>query len=384
MKIDFYRHQLSAADAEAVAGVIATPFLTTGAVAKGVESQIAAYFGLPHAILVNSWTNGAIAALMAMGIGPGDEVIVPANSFIATANVVEMTGATAVFADADHATLLLTPELAAAQVTERTRAVVPVHIYGQLCDIASLRAMLDSHPRASARIAILEDAAHCFEGERDGVKPGQLGDLAIFSFYATKNVTCGEGGAIITRDSELYAKMLETRLHGMSAIAANRFAGGRYNHWDMMRLGVKANLPDLLAALLPSQIDGIDARLPERQAVTDRYRRAFADGPLRLVAQLPNMRSAEHIFPLGVPNGQRDAAIVALNKADVPVTVNYRSIPGTTYYREKYGDLTDRYPVSQQWGLETLTLPLYPTLTREQQDYIIDIVKTRIYPLPGA
>jgi len=381
MKIDFYRHPLSAKDAEGVAKVLDTPFLTTGAVSRQVEAQIAAYFALPHALLVNSWTNGALAGLLALGIGAGDEVIVPANTFIATANVVVLTGAKVVFVDPDPETLLLTPELIAPHVTARTRLVMPVHMFGQMCDIPALRAMLDAHPAKEGRIAILEDCAHCFEGERDGIKPGQASDLAIFSFYATKNVTCGEGGAIITGDDDLARRLKESRLHGMSAIAVDRFSGGRYNHWDMMRLGTKANLPDLLAALLPSQIESIDARLPARREVADRYRRAFAGGPLRLVKQLQNCLSAEHIFPIAVPEEVRDEAIAALNAAGVPVTVNYRSVPGTTYYRELYGDLTANFPVAEQWGKETITLPLYPDLTPAEQDYIIETVIRDVYPL---
>ena len=381
MKIDFYRHDLTSADAASVAAVLDTPFLTTGSVCRAVEAQIERYFGLPHATLVNSWTNGALAVLLAIGIGPGDEVIVPANTFIATANVVELTGATVVFADADPETLLLTPELVEPHVGPKTRAVMPVHMFGQMCDVPALRRMLDKHGGADGRIAIVEDAAHCFEGEREGRKPGQDGDVAIFSFYATKNVTCGEGGAIVTSDADLHRRIRESRLHGMSATAADRFAGGRYNHWDMMRLGTKANLPDLLAALLPRQIEEIDARLPLRQAIARRYRAAFADGPLRMARQLQSCLSAEHIFPICVPGGRRDEAIAALNAAGIPVTVNYRSVPGTTYYRSRYGDLTDRVPVSHRWGLDTLTLPLFPSLDQEQQDHIIATVRARVYPL---
>src|SRR5262249_19457335 len=159
-----------------------------------VEAQLAAYFGTAHALLVNSWTNGAIAALLALGVGPGDEVIVPAMTFIATANAAEMVGAKPVFVDVDPDSLLLTPESVARVVTRRTKVVIPVHLYGQMVDMSGLAAALS----ARRDIAIVEDCAHCFEGERAGYKPGVHSACAIFSFYATKNVTCGEGGAIIT------------------------------------------------------------------------------------------------------------------------------------------------------------------------------------------
>ena len=212
MKVDFYKHPLGPGDADAVAAVLASPFLTTGKVAEAVEAQLAAYFSLPHAVLVNSWTNGAIAVLLALNIGPDDEVIVPAMTFIASANAVELVGAKVVFADVDPATLLLTPELAAKHVTQRTRAIMLVHLYGQMCDIPGLHRMLKAHPAVSQHISIIEDCAHCFEGEREGVKPGAASDVAIFSFYATKNITCGEGGAIVTKDDDLYRRVAISNL----------------------------------------------------------------------------------------------------------------------------------------------------------------------------
>lgn len=381
MKVDFYRHPLKPEDAQRIAAVLATPFLTTGQVARGVERQLRDYFGVPHACLVNSWTNGALAVLLAMELEPGDEVIVPAMTFIASANVVELAGGTVVFADVDPRTLLMQPEAVAKLVTPRTRAVMPVHIYGQLCDIEAMRAVVDSHPRRSGPILFIEDAAHCFEGEFQGHKPGRFGDVAIFSFYATKNVTCGEGGAIIARDDALFARILEARLHGMSAIAVDRFSAGRYNHWDMNRLGTKANLPDVLAALLPPQIETIDARLPERQRLCARYRAAFADGPLRLVGQLQSTRSAEHIFTIGMPNGARDQAIAALNAQGINVTVNFRSVTHTSYYRKRYPAAAEQCPVSETWGEQTLTLPMFPGLTEEEQDHVIRVVRDEVYRL---
>lgn len=275
MKVEFYRHGLGADDATEMSKVVTSAFLTTGRISHAVEDQLCEYFDVPHAVLVNSWTNGALALLMAMGIGPGDDVIVPAMTFIASANIVELLGATTVLVDVDPATLLVTPAAMAAAVTPRTKAAIPVHLYGQMVDIVALRKALDAVSRPGQHIHIVEDCAHCFEGRLNGSRPGAHSDAAVFSFYATKNVTCGEGGAVILRDAGLHALLKETRTHGMSAMAINRFAGGKYNHWDMERLGTKANLPDLLAALLPRQISTIDERLPQRQAVAQRYRNAL-------------------------------------------------------------------------------------------------------------
>lgn len=381
MKVDFYRHDLRPSDSDRIAKVLATPFLTTGQVARDVEAQLRAYFSMPHACLVNSWTNGALAVLLAMDLQPDDEVIVPAMTFVASANVVELAGAKVVFADVEPDSLLLTPEIVAKHMTERTRAVMPVHIYGQLCDVEGIRRAIDRHPSKAGRVLIVEDAAHCFEGEYRGAKPGRFGDVAIFSFYATKNVTCGEGGAIVARDDDLFQRILEARLHGMSAIAVDRFASNRYNHWDMNRLGTKANLPDILAALLPHQIETIDERLPRRQEVAGRYREAFGNGPLRLVREVPDTRCAEHIFPIGVPNGRRDQAIAALNAAGIHVTVNFRSVTGTRYYSRRYPSASTNCPNACLWGEQTLTLPMYPSLLREEQDYVIKVVHEQVYPL---
>jgi UDP-4-amino-4-deoxy-L-arabinose-oxoglutarate aminotransferase len=381
MKVDFYRHDLQPSDADRIAKVLATPFLTTGQVSRQVEAQLRNYFSVPHACLVNSWTNGALAVLLAMDLKPEDEVIVPAMTFIASANVVELAGARIVFADVEPGSLLLTPEIVAKHVTKRTKVVMPVHIYGQLCDVEGIRKAIDNHPARSGQVRIVEDAAHCFEGEFRGEKPGRFGDVAIFSFYATKNVTCGEGGAIIVRDGDLFQRVLEARLHGMSAIAVDRFASGKYNHWDMNRLGTKANLPDILAALLPNQIETIDQRLPQRQAVADRYREAFGNGPLRLVREVADTKCAEHIFTIGVPNSGRDQAIAALNAAGINVTVNFRSVTDTHYYKQKYPTASANCPNACLWGEQTLTLPMYPSLTLDEQDHVIKTVREQVYPL---
>src|SRR5215472_10395832 len=183
MKVEFFLHDLTAADGEAVSKVLSTPFLTSPGVGKQVEAQLCESFQTKHALLVNSWTNGAIATLLALGVGSGDEVIVPAMTFVATANVAELLGAKPVFVDVDETTLMLTPNGVARALTPKTRAVIPVHLYGQMCDIPALRAAIADRPE----VAIIEDAAHSFESRHKGDPPGAHSDAALFSFYATKN-----------------------------------------------------------------------------------------------------------------------------------------------------------------------------------------------------
>jgi UDP-4-amino-4-deoxy-L-arabinose-oxoglutarate aminotransferase len=377
MKVPFYRHSLGAGDAASIAQVLETPFLTSGAVGKKVEQDLSRFFGVPHALLVNSWTNGAEATLLAMGIGPGHEVIVPAMTFISSANIAEILGAKPVFADVDPDTLLLRPEAVRQALTPATRAVIPVHLYGQMCDVQALRAVLADRPD----VAIIEDCAHCFEGSLNGALPGAYSDAAIFSFYATKNVTCGEGGAIITRNPDLYAKLVQTRLHGMSAGAVDRYRQGAYAHWDMRMLGTKANLPDLLAALLPGQIANIRQRLPRREALARRYEQHFRGTPIRLVKPVPGAISARHIFPIHVPPTVRDRAIAVLNEQEIGVTVNFRSVPTMTYYREKYGYGPGDFPVSYAWGEGEITLPLFPSMSEAEQDHVVHSVLKHVVPL---
>lgn len=364
MKVPFYIHNLNDSDSSQVAEVLKTPFLTSGAIGKGVEQQLCEYFQVRNSLLTNSWTNGAIATLLAMDIGPGDEVIVPAQTFIATANVVELLGATPVFVDVNPTTLLLDLEAIKGAITNKTRAVIAVHLYGELCDTPAIYSYLKSRS-----IRFIEDAAHCFEGEKDGVKPGMHSDAAIFSFYATKNVTCGEGGAVITNDDNLAETIRQTRLHGMSASASERFTNNKYNHWTMKRLGVKANLPDLLASLLPRQIEQIDSWLEKRTYLANRYRELLVNIPVRL--QKTSGRSAEHLFPIWVQPNLRDSVIRILNDKNVQVAVNYRSVPTLDYYVEKYGYTKEDFPVSYEWGQGTLSLPFFPTMSTEQQDYVV-------------
>lgn len=374
MRVPFYRHSLPASSATLVSEVIESGFLTSGQYCSRVEDKLCAIFGVSHAKLTSSWTQGAVAVLLALGIGPGDEVIVPAMTFVATANVVKQVGATPVFVDVEPSTLLIDIASVRTAVTSRTRAVIPVHLYGQMVDIPALRAALP------AGIRIIEDAAHCFEGRRRGRRPGQDSDAAIFSFYATKNVTCGEGGAVITQDGALAANLKEAVLHGMSAAAAQRFSGGRYQHWDVARLGTKANLPDLLAVLLETQLDSVDARLAQRERLARRYEESLAATPLGFPVIEAEAVSARHLFPIHVPGGQRDRVMRVLNDHGIGATVNYRSVPELSLYRNDPAVPRNSFPISLHWGEGTLCLPLFPTLRQDEQDHVLNILHDEVLP----
>jgi UDP-4-amino-4-deoxy-L-arabinose-oxoglutarate aminotransferase len=379
MQVPFYRHSLAPENSKYVAKVLETPFLTSGPIGKEVEAQLSEYFGVKHAKLVNSWTNGAVATLLALDIGPGDEVIVPAMTFIATANVVELVGAKPVFIDCDPDTLLITQDLIKAAITKKTKAVIPVHMYGQMCDIKAIKEILPK----DQKISIIEDCAHTFEARFHGERPGKYSDAAIFSFYATKNVTCGEGGAIITNDSNLFERIQQSILHGMSAGAADRFKAGQYKHWGMDHLGTKANLPDLLACFLPEQIKTVDQRLGVREEIAQRYQKALASTKIRVPKVLNGIVHSRHLFPIHVGAESRDKALLELGAANIGATINYRSVHTMGFYSKRYGFSENDFPASLSWGNGTLSIPLFPGITVQEQEYVIDVLVNKVDKMIG-
>jgi dTDP-4-amino-4,6-dideoxygalactose transaminase len=367
--VPFYRHSLDEGDADAVRGVLKSVFLTAGPKTADFERALSDFLGVPHALGVANCTVALFLTLKALDIKQGDEVITTPMTFIATANVILHAGATPVFVDVDPATGNLDVERVAAAITPRTRAVIPVHLYGTMVDMVRLTAIC-----APRGVHIIEDAAHALEAERGGVRPGQLSDAACFSFYATKNLTSGEGGAIAVGNEDLRARLSWLRQHGMSKSAADRYTG-RYEHWDMVGLGYKANMFDIQAALLLSQLPRLRTQLARREEIAQRYEKGLSEAPHVFVPQVPaDAKSARHLFTIWVPPAQRDSILWQLQERGIGVAVNYRAIHLLTYYRERFGFRRGDFPVAEQIGDSTITLPLYPALSDHDIDYVIDTI----------
>ena len=370
MQVPFFSHDLGQPELDAVAEVLRGPVLTTGDAVAAFERRFAEYLGRRHAVATTSCTGALQLSLTALGIGPGDEVITTPMTFVATSLAIAMAGARPVFVDVEPDTANLDAAQIEAAMTPRTRAVMPVHMYGQMCDMRAIRDIADRHG-----LAIVEDAAHCVEGSRDGVRPGQLGAAACFSFYATKSLTCGEGGAVVTDDDALAAKLRLLRLHGMTKMAADRMREG-YTHWDVLLMGWKYNMDNIQAALLLPQIDRLERARLRREELDRRYRDGLAGlRGVGIPAERPDVRHARHLFTVWIEDGRRDRTVDALQKAGVGVVVNYRPVHLLSWPREAWGHRPGDFPRAERIGDETISLPLYPRLRRDQQDYVIETLR---------
>jgi len=364
MRVEFYRHNLDEADIANVVKVLNSIFLSTGPVTAAFEQKFSSYTGLPHVVAVNSCTAAMHMTLTALGVGPGDEVITSAMTFLASATSVQHAGATPVLVDVDPATGCIDPAAVESAITPRTKAVIPVHLYGTMCNMRSLKSIADRHG-----LFLVEDCAHCIEGERDGVRPGQLSDAACYSFYATKNLACGEGGAVALSNEALARSIRMISLHGMSKNAASRYHGA-YQHWDMLKLGWKCNLDDIHAALLTGQLDRLDANWKRRHELYQRYARGFGDNPAVLKPAVAG-KCAHHLYTIWVAPNRRDTVLHALQAAGVGVAVNFRAIHLLSYFKETFGYERGDFPNAESIGDRTISLPFYPQIREEEADYVV-------------
>ena len=370
MKVEFYRHQLGEANLARFAQVMHTIFLTTGDEVALFEQKFADYLGEKYVVGLTSATAGLQLALLALGVGAGDEVITTPMTFAATPLSVMHANATPVFVDVEADTGNIDVKLVAGAITPKTRAVMPVHLYGQMVDMVGLAKVAEEH-----RLHLIEDAAHCLEGMRDNVRVGQLSAATCYSFYATKSITCGEGGAVSTSDPQLWEMLQKLRLHGMSTDALHRYTK-IYRHYDIDVHGWKYNMYNLQAALLIDQIDEIEARRETREQLADYYRASFAGCPgLEMPRYDPAIKQGYHLFTIWVDPVKRDQILWSLQEQGIGVAVNYRACHLYTLFRRQFGYKEGDFPNAELIGSRTLSLPLYPGLRDEEIEYVADTVK---------
>lgn len=368
-KIEFYKHNLDQADKKECLSILNTIFLTTGHTVKLFEEKFARYLSLPYAVGVSTCTDALFLALKYYNISADDEVITTPLSFIATANVIEYCGAKPVFVDVEESTGNINADLIEQAITKKTKAILVVHLYGQMCDMKKIRKIADKY-----QLKIIEDSAHCIEGTRDGIKPGTLGDFACFSFYATKNITSGEGGAIVCKDEKAYEWLKKARLHGMSKNAVDRYTK-RYEHYDMEFLGYKCNMTNIQAALLLHQLDRIENFLKAKEAICRQYDKSFSKNKMITIPNvLPNTKHARYIYTILVDPQKRDLYLEKLQDMGIGVAINFRSIHFMSYYKKKYNYRRGDFLTAEKFGDSTITLPLYPKLKQTEIIHIINTV----------
>ena len=368
MKVPFYRHSIGEEEIRAVVEVLRSPFLTTAEKNEEFETLLADYLGVRYALTTSSCTSALHLALLALGIGEGDEVVVPALTFMATANVVIHAGATPIFVDVEGETGLMDlNQLEDIVRKRRPRAVIPVHIYGQMVDMEGLMELSEKYG-----FHIIEDAAHSLESTRKGIRPGQLSRFACFSFYATKNITSGEGGAIAFNDPAYYERLKRLRLHGMSLSAKERH--GRFVKYDMPEPGWKYNMTNFQAAMLIPQLKRIEEMRDRRAAIVRRYRRAFGSISFPRIIDEEGTRSAHHLTGILVEDRERIA--LEITRRGVGISAHYPTpVPLLSWYRKTFGFQRGMFPRAEHIADRIITLPLYPSLTDGEQDYVIETVK---------
>jgi dTDP-4-amino-4,6-dideoxygalactose transaminase len=293
-------------------------------------------------------------------------------TFVATATAVLQTGATPVFVDVCPQSGLLLPETVRIAITERTKALLPVHLYGRMVDMRGFSELAQRY-----HLVLIEDSAHCIEGVRDGIRPGQLSQAACFSFYATKSMTCGEGGALICKSVEDAEWYRSARHHGISRNASYRYSK-KYEHWDMETMGWKYNMDDIQAALLVGQIDRLDNYRQRREYLEGLYREK-----LQTVEGLDFMEGPEagevsghHLFTILLPTkAPRDDVMGRMQGQGIGVAVNYQAVHTLTFFKERFGYCAEDFPNALDIGRRTISLPLYPKLTEDEVEIVCATLK---------
>ena len=370
--IPFSRPSFTPQTLDDVTACLSSGWITTGPRVQAFEKALAQYIGAPHVLTLTSATAGLSLALQALDVGPGDEVITTPLTFAATVNVIALVGATPVLVDVDPETHTLDLDQVERAITPRTKVIMPVHFAGLPVDMDRLNALAQANG-----IRVVEDAAHAIGTLSRGRQVGSFGDIQVFSFHATKNMTTGEGGALATRDPDIAAKISVLRFHGIDRPAWNRFTKNGSPHYDVVRPAIKFNMMDIQAALGLHQLAQLDQFIEKRTQLVQRYQEFFRTRPYLTCPPQAHAqdRHAWHLFAPCVNEAalgmDRDALLVALKEHNIGASLHYRPVHLFSCYQETYGFREGMFPVAEDVGRRTLSLPLFPDLSFGDQERVM-------------
>jgi UDP-4-amino-4,6-dideoxy-N-acetyl-beta-L-altrosamine transaminase len=367
MTIPYGRQVVDDDDVRAVCDVLRSDWLTTGPAVAKFEAAVGEFVGAKHAVAVSSGTAALHVAMLAANIGPGDEVIVPAITFVATSNAALYCGARPVFADVDRRTLVVDPASVEAAITPRTKAIVGVDYAGHPCDWDSLRAIAQKHG-----LLLVDDACHALGAEDRGRKIGTLADMTILSFHPVKHITTGEGGMVLTGDSALFDRVKRLRNHGIDTDQRQRAERGTF-HYDMVELGFNYRISDFACALGTSQLRKLPAWLARRNAIARAYDEALSGGPLAPLGRAPHVQHAYHLYVVRT-GPRRDSLFHRLRADGIGVNVHYMPVYLHGYYRRTLGTAPGLCPVAEAAYGEVLSLPMFAGMTDAEVARVIDRV----------
>jgi dTDP-4-amino-4,6-dideoxygalactose transaminase len=373
-EVPFAPPALGREEIAALAAVIESGWLTTGPRVREFEERFASYVGAAHAVAVNSCTAALHLSLLAAGVGPGDEVITTPLTFCATANTIVHTGATPVFADIDPVALTIDPNAIERAIGARTRAIMPVHYGGRPADMDPIAGLASHHG-----LTVIEDAAHCVEGVYRGRKIGSLSRFTAFSFYATKNLTTGEGGMLTTDCGESAERIRIAALHGMSRDAWGRYTGGGRAHYDVVLPGFKYNLTDLQAAIGLCQLDRLAANLERRERLWKLYDEGLGGLPVRRPAPIEaGSVHARHLYTIQITTDSRltrDALADALRERGIQTSIHFGALHLHSYYADRFGYRRGMFPCAERVSDSVLSLPFSPALGDDDIEHVAATIR---------
>lgn len=369
MYIPYGKQSVDEEDIQAVVEVLRSDYLTTGPKVAEFEKKVEEYVGAKYAVAVCNGTAALHIACLAAGIRPGDEVITSPITFAASANCALYCGAVPVFADIDPVTYNINPDEIEKKITDRTKAIIPVHYTGQPCDMDAISTIAQKHG-----LTVIEDGAHALGAVYQDRMIGSISDMTCFSFHPVKPVTTGEGGMVVTDDENLYQKLLLFRSHGITReeewLTENQGPWYYQQHF----LGYNYRITDISCALGISQMDKLDRFLTRRREIAKRYDDAFAGvAGLQIPSQAEGCESGWHLYMIQVLEKSRREVFDELREAGIGVNVHYIPVYQHPYY-QKHGYANCRCPQAEQFYARAISLPIFPALTEEQQEYVIQQV----------